>query len=126
MSAPATPVVLVVDDDLDFLDTMTHQLGVRGFRVLTAPDSESAMTVCEQEGDAIDVLIADLSLPGDLNGSLARRVSAAYPTVKIVYATGVPRHIAVATGLVPPTAPYLEKPVSADILSGLMRSLIRR
>lgn len=81
------------------------------------------MTICEQQGADINVLIADLSLPGDLNGDLARRITDAHPHIKTVFATGVPRHIALATGLVPPDAPYFQKPVSADALAGLLRSL---
>nr|WP_221382456.1 response regulator [Actinoplanes polyasparticus] len=118
------PVVLLVDDDPDVRAVMTHTLDTRGFRVLTARDAQAAMTICEQHGSTINVLIADLSLPGDLTGNLARRVTAAYPHIKTVFATGIPRHIALATRLVPPDAPYLEKPVSADVLANLMRSLL--
>ena len=118
------PVVLVVDDDADVQEIMTHMLNVRGFRVLTAADPDTALEVCRSQGGLIDVLIADLSLPGDKDGRLARRVAAEFPDIKIVFATGIPRHIALSSGLVQPDAPYLEKPVSADVLTSLMRSML--
>lgn len=118
------PVVLVVDDDADVQEIMAHMLDVRGFRVLTAADPESALAVCRAQGGRIDVLIADLSLPGDKDGRLARQVAAEYPQIRIVFATGIPRHIALSSGLVQPDAPYLEKPVSADVLTSLMRSML--
>ena len=118
------PVVLVVDDDADVQEIMTHMLNVRGFRVLTAADPDTALEVCRSQGGLVDVLIADLSLPGDKDGRLARRVAAEFPDIKIVFATGIPRHIALSSGLVQPDAPYLEKPVSADVLTSLMRSML--
>ncbi|WP_250007839.1 response regulator [Actinoplanes sp. M2I2] len=117
-------MVLAVDDDPDVLATISHMLHTRGFRVLTALDTETALTVCQQEGGAIDVLLADLSLPGDLSGRLAQRVSSEFPSIKIIYVTGVPRFVALGSGLVRPDAPYLEKPVNPDALTGLIRRLL--
>lgn len=71
--------VLMVDDDADVLETTAHMLAARGFRVFTAPDQESAMQVCREQEGRIDALIADLSLPGDSRGDLARAISAVYP-----------------------------------------------
>ncbi|GAB2585076.1 hypothetical protein Aab01nite_53330 [Paractinoplanes abujensis] len=114
--------MLVVDDDHDFLDMVSHTLTVRGFDVETASDSDEAMTVCRQRAGGIHVLLADLSLPGDLSGGLARRVAAEYPDVQTIFVTGVPRYIALGGGLVTPDAPYLEKPISPDVLTSLIRS----
>ena len=118
------PIVLVVDDDEDVQETMAHMLDVRGFRVLTAADSESALEICRQQGGRVDVLIADLSLPGDKGGRLGRRVATEFPHIKIIFATGIPRYMALSTGLVAPDAPYLEKPINPDVLATLMRGML--
>ena len=118
------PVVLVVDDDADVQEIMTHMLNVRGFRVLTAADPDTALEVCRSQGGLIDVLIADLSLPGDKDGRLARREAAEFSDIKMAVATVIPRHIALSSGLVQPEAPYLEKPVSAAVLTSLRRSML--
>ncbi|MEV4346359.1 response regulator [Actinoplanes sp. NPDC049596] len=127
MSTPpwsSKPVVLVVDDEPDIRETMTLMLQSRGFDVVTAAGPDEAMTICQQRDGRIDALVADLSLPGDLNGDLARRVTAAYPHVKVLFATGVPRNIALATGLVDPAAPYLQKPVDAHTLAASLHGLL--
>ena len=127
MSTPAAssgPVVLVVDDDLDFLATVHYMLEQRGFQVLTASDADAALAICRDRGGAVDVVLADLSLPGDLSGTLAPRIAADHPDIKVIFVTGVPRYIAVASGLVRPDAPYLEKPVNPDVLSGQIRSVL--
>ncbi|MFI7599992.1 response regulator [Actinoplanes sp. NPDC049681] len=116
--------VLMVDDDADVLDTTAHMLATRGFRVFTAPDQESALRVCREQEGRIDALIADLSLPGDSRGDLARAVSTEYPAMHVIYISGIPRHVALAQGLVRPDAPYLEKPAQPDVLASVLQSLL--
>jgi DNA-binding NtrC family response regulator len=121
---PSGPRVLVVDDDADVAETMAYMLQKRGFRVLTAANAATAVEICREQGTAIDALVADLSLPDDLQGDFARRIAALHPHIKVVFVTGIPRHIAVTMGLVPPQAPYVEKPADMDMLSGLIRSML--
>lgn len=116
--------VLMVDDDADVLETMAHMLAARGFRVLTALDQESALQVCREQQGRIDALIADLSLPGDSRGDLARAISAVYPRMHVIYISGIPRHVALAQGLVRPDAPYLEKPAQPSVLASVLQSLL--
>jgi CheY-like chemotaxis protein len=120
----AQPLVLVVDDDLDVLDTMAYMLGDRGFRVITASSKIEALALCQQNLGGIDALVADLSLPGDVPGGLAKAVAETYPAIRIIYASGIPRHVALTQGLVRPDAPYLSKPVTADVLASQLISLL--
>jgi CheY-like chemotaxis protein len=121
---PGRPVILVVDDDEDVRDTTSLILGSRGFDVLVAASTTEAMQVCDAQGGRVDVLIADLSLPGEGTGELASSVNAAYPAIRIIYATGVPRHVAMNLGLVQPGVPYLEKPLSGDVLVNVLQSVL--
>ena len=125
LSTQNLPLVLVVDDDPDVLDMLSHVLRARRFRVLTAADTDTALLLCQEHDGRIDALVADLSMPGDLQGRLAREVAAAYPGITIVFCTGIPRYIAVATGLVRPDATYLDKPVNPDVLEGTLRTALK-
>jgi DNA-binding response OmpR family regulator len=120
------PLVLLVDDDPDVLATLAYMLGSRGFQVLTAGDPAAAMAICRSRPGAVDALVADLSLPGEVPGALARMVAAEFPGVAIVYVSGIPRQIALSQGLVRPDAPYLEKPVEADVLASTVRNRLLR
>ncbi|MFI5495039.1 response regulator [Actinoplanes sp. NPDC051859] len=126
MTSPLSnaPGVLVVDDDPDILDTTAHMLKVRGFRVHTALDSASAMEICHAQQGKIDVLVADLSMPGDSRGDLARDVTAAYPKIQVVYVSAIPRHVALSQGLVRPEAPYLQKPAQPNVLANLVQGVL--
>ena len=105
---------------------MAFTLEQRGFQVLPAPDHRTATTICQELQGQIDILIADLSLPGEVTGGFARWMASVYPSTKIVYVSGIPRHVALSTGLVQPGAPYLEKPVHPDVLASTLQSLLPR
>jgi CheY-like chemotaxis protein len=117
------PMILVVEDDVDVLDATAHGLTARGFEVLTATNGAAAIDICHEYQARIEAVVADLSLPGD-HGGAARRIAAGFPHLKMVYASGIPRHVALSTGLVQPEAPYLEKPVDPDLLARVLRGSI--
>jgi DNA-binding NtrC family response regulator len=119
------PMILVVDDDHDVLQTTALMLRARDFEVLTASSGAEAMEICRRYPDQIDAVIADLSIPGD-SSNYTQAIAEAFPDIRLIYATGIPRHIALTTGMVQPGAPYLEKPVSPDMLESLIRGQITK
>jgi DNA-binding NtrC family response regulator len=116
----AQPMVLVVDDDPDVLQTTALMLRKRDFEVLTAHNGRDAMSLCDRYAEQIDAVVADLSIPGD-RSNYHQAIATERPSIKLIYATGIPRHIALSSGLVRPEVPYLEKPVSPDTLENLIR-----
>lgn len=65
MNEPNGPLVLVVDDDSRSRELMRLVLGHAGYRVLTAPDADSALGVLQIERPVL--LLADFRMPG-MNG----------------------------------------------------------
>ncbi|MFD0521265.1 response regulator [Paractinoplanes durhamensis] len=109
-----------MDDDVDILELTAHALSTRGFAVRGVSSGTEAVDVVRREQGHVDLLVADLSLPGDTS-RYTQTIAAEFPGVKIVYATGIPRHIALSTGLVPANAPYLQKPVDSDLMANVLR-----
>ena len=66
--------VLVVDDDADTRDLVTAVLGQSGAEVLTAASAEEALDTLARARP--DVLVSDLSMPGDDGYALLERVRA--------------------------------------------------
>jgi len=62
--------LLLVDDDLDFLDLFVKAAKVRGmdksFRILTADSAEAALKILTQE--EVDVVVSDVQMPGPMDG----------------------------------------------------------
>lgn len=54
--------VLIVDDELDFLDSLSKRMELRGYKVSKAPDGIKALELVEK--NSFDVVILDLKMPG--------------------------------------------------------------
>lgn len=54
--------LLIVDDELDFLETITKRMELRGFDVSKAPDGLYALELIEN--NKFDVVVLDLKMPG--------------------------------------------------------------
>lgn len=54
--------VLLVDDELDFLDPMAYWLKAKGYQILTATSGEQALDVLKQQ--VVDVVFLDINMAG--------------------------------------------------------------
>jgi two-component system, cell cycle sensor histidine kinase and response regulator CckA len=80
-------VLLVVDDDANAAELERAILEPVGYLVLRASSGAYAIALIEA-GTAIDLLIADLSMP-DLDGAeMVRRIRTTQPRLKVLYVTG--------------------------------------
>jgi CheY-like chemotaxis protein len=108
--------ILVVDDDPDVRDYATSVLEEFGYRVLSAADGETALSLLENHG-AVDVLFTDVVMPG-LNGfEVARRAVARLPRLKVLFASGY------ATDLTP-AGRLLKKPYRPQQLTKEIAALL--
>ena|SRR5689334_8697229 len=80
--------VLIVDDEPDFLLTMTSALGRKGFDVKTAANSAEAVKLIGSQ--AFDFAVVDLKI-GEENGvELVREIKRLRPKIHAVMVTGYP------------------------------------
>ena len=86
--APVPPLrVMAVDDDSLVLMNTVLMLEDLGHMVLEANSAEEALRLLDQ-GPLPDILITDHAMPHMTGAELAKQVSAKYPSVKVVLATG--------------------------------------
>ena len=101
--------VLLVDDEQDFLETLSSRLEMRGLKVSAVTSGEQAIAEAkEQEYDAI---VVDLSMPGIDGLETLKRIKANTPNAEIIMLTG---HGSVASGVEAMklgAGDFLQKPV---------------
>ena len=101
--------VLLVDDEQDFLETLSSRLEMRGLKVSAVTSGEQAIAEArEQEYDAI---VVDLSMPGIDGLETLKRIKANNPNAEIIMLTG---HGSVASGVEAMklgAGDFLQKPV---------------
>ncbi len=77
--------ILVIDDEVDFLQTLNSFFSLRGYQMLTATSAEKALRVIAQDMPAL--AFVDIKLPG-INGiELIKIIKSQYPAIKIFVIT---------------------------------------
>jgi CheY-like chemotaxis protein len=105
------PVVLVADDESSIRTIARQYLEGDGYDVLEAADGHAAVAVVEGSA-AIDLLIADLVMPGMPGEELARRARLARPDLKILYVSGMIDRLLDKRQVLWEGEAFLEKPFS--------------
>ncbi len=82
--------VLVVDDEEDARELIGRALQDRGAHITLAANSRDAFQILQR--DDIDVLLADIAMPGDDGYSLIRRIRSAGATLSSIPAGAVTAH----------------------------------
>jgi CheY-like chemotaxis protein len=117
------PQILVVDDTPDVLEITSAILEEEGYAIVRANDGSEAVEIL-RDGHAIDLMLTDIVMPGELHGfELARRAKALRPDIKIAYITGYSSLIPDGIGDI--FGPILRKPIRANELVDQIRLLLR-
>ena len=78
-------LVLVVDDELHMCDVMERILKQEGYKVITAPDGETALRLIKETEP--DVILLDLMMPGIDGREICHRVREFPTKTQIIYFT---------------------------------------
>jgi len=107
--------ILLVEDDKSVRWVAQSMLLQRGYTVLCAGDGNEALKIARRHRDHIDLLIADLVIPGMNGAQLAKRLRALQPNLHVLFMSGVMQED-MAPGTIPSEAGFLAKPFSAQAL----------
>ncbi|UAW98510.1 PAS domain S-box protein [Halopseudomonas nanhaiensis] len=117
--------VLVVEDEPVVQALVVEVLSDLGYRTLQAADGAAGLAVMHS-GQAIDLLITDMGLPG-LNGrELAERARELRPELKVLFITGYAENATQASGFLEPGSDMLTKPFSIEAFAQRVREVTDR
>nr|WP_252381144.1 response regulator [Desulfovulcanus ferrireducens] len=106
--------ILIVDDEKDFLDTLTKRLRRRNFDVQGVTSGEQALEYLTN--DPMDIVILDVKMPGMDGISVLREIKRCFPLVEVFMLTGHASLEAAVEGMKLGAFDYLLKPVGLDEL----------
>jgi two-component system response regulator HydG len=116
--------LLLVDDDLEFVRSITPGLERRGVRVSAASDGVKAIESIRSR--RFDVALVDVVMPGIDGLTLLDRLKEEDPSLQVVILTGNPRVDDVRRGLKAGALDYLTKPQTVEDLYQVLRSARNR
>lgn len=107
--------VLLVDDEINFVKTLSARLKMRDLRVITSTCSEDVVAkIAKQEYDAI---VMDISSPDNIDGlETTKRIKKINPTIPIIALTPYGSIETCAKALKIGASDFLEKPVQVGKL----------
>jgi two-component system, OmpR family, response regulator CpxR len=112
--------VLLVDDEREFVQTLSERLMMRDMGSAVAYDGESALQMVSE--DEPEVMILDLKMPGIDGIEVLRKVKATRPEIEVIILTGhgseVDRELCMNLG----AFAYLQKPVNIEQLSNTLKA----
>lgn len=120
----APPRFLLVDDEKEYIQTLSERLNTRDLESAIAYDGEEALSYMEK--DEPDVMVLDLKMPGVDGIEVLRKVKKERPHVEVIILTGhgskKDRELVMELG----AFAYLEKPVDIDVLTKTMREAYKK
>lgn len=106
--------LMLVDDEVDFLESMTRPLQRRGYSILTATSGEECLRRLADE--LVHVVILDVKMPGMDGVETLRRIKQQFPMVEVIMLTGHGTVESAVEGLKAGSTDYLMKPADVDDL----------
>ena len=110
--------LLLVDDETAFLEAMSRRLNKRDFKIFTATSGIEALEVLGENGEAIEVVILDVKMPGMDGVETLAEIKRKFPLIEVIMLTG---HAIVASaidGMKQGAYDYLMKPCDMNVLVG--------
>ncbi len=118
------PKILLVDDEKEFVHTLSERLRTRDLESAIAYDGEQALDMLKE--DVPDVMVLDLMMPGIDGIEVLRRIKRDHPRVEVIILTGhgSKREEELADEL--GAFAYLNKPVDVDRLAQVMKAAYKK
>jgi len=117
-----TETILIVEDERDLREIVTHTLIHHGYRVFQAANGNDALAIWREQKNNIDLVFTDIIMPGGLNGSeLADKLWVEKPDLKIIFTTGYGANALGPDCKLDLTTNYLPKPYLPQSLVRLVR-----
>ena len=127
VSSLIPPSVLLVDDEVSFVETLAKRITKRGLKVDTAFSGEEALGKLNQGGaSTTDVVILDVKMPGMDGLETLEAIKRGHPNIEIIMLTGHATVENAIEGMKGGAYDYLMKPCEMDLLIMKIDSAVRK
>lgn len=116
--------VLVVDDIEEVGRLVSRILTQEGYRVLVTQDTEEARRLCAEHPEPIDLLIADVLMPGHSGPALADYARSRRPRIRVCFISAYDRGLLLDRVSLDENLPFLLKPFTAEELLQKVREVL--
>ncbi len=119
-----TETILFVEDHESIRRMAARALKRLGYSVVTARDGADALQRLSQLTGRLDLLVTDVAMPGMSGGTLAEKVRAARPYVKVIFASGFAGDAELVSEVQATNGTIVRKPYTPDGLARTIRQVL--
>jgi two-component system, cell cycle sensor histidine kinase and response regulator CckA len=119
-----TERLLVVEDDDAVRGFGVRVLTGMGYQVVEARSPGEALQYCRDNKGGIDLILADVVLPGMSGSDLVNRIREFSPSTRVLYVTGFDAALAIQHGVDPARDVVVMKPFSQELLAAKVRQVL--
>lgn len=116
--------ILLVEDEQALRMATSEFLGLKGYHVLTAEDTDHALEIAQTHEGKIDLLLTDLVMPRRSGAHLARAIVSHRPKIAVIYMSGFAESNVKQD--LEPLSILLQKPFSLMALATTIRKVLDR
>ncbi|NDV18313.1 response regulator [Pseudodesulfovibrio sp. JC047] len=111
--------VLLIDDEVEFLETLSERMKLRGMDVSTAETAGNAVTALDS--NEYDAIVLDLQMP-DMNGiDMLKVIKKSHPEMQVILLTGQATLEAGIQAMKLGAMDFMEKPADIESLTEKIR-----
>jgi len=115
--------ILLVDDEVEFVNTLSNRLGLRGIHTDVVHDGEEALAYIGNH--KVDVMVLDLKMPIMGGMEVLRKLYKTHPNIQVVILTGHGTESSAKEARQLEAFDYLHKPVDIEVLVDRIRGAYR-
>ena len=119
------PFVMLVDDEVPFVETMVKRLAKRDLNVISAFSGQEALEILDYQRN-VDVVILDVKMPGMDGIETLKIMKSAYPLTEVVMLTAHATVESAIEGMKWGAFDYLMKPCDMQLLMGKVNEAARK
>ena len=118
--------ILLAEDEQGVRAFLEMALRRAGHRVIATPSGTEALTIAERSPDPIDLLIADVVMPGLSGPEVADRLKHRHPSMQTLFLSGYSSHSALPERVTADPGAFLQKPFTVEALLAKVRERLSR
>ena len=120
-----TSKVLLVDDEIPFLKTLSKRLAKRELHIVAAFSGQEALDQLDKNFD-IQIVVLDIKMPGMDGLKTLEEIKRHYPSVEVIILTGHSTIDSAIKGMRLGAFDYLVKPCDIDLLISKIEEAVAR
>lgn len=119
------PLIMLVDDEVTFIETMAKRLIRRDIEILKAYSGEEGLTILEKNQN-LDVIVLDVKMPQMDGLEMLKKVKESYPLIEVIMLTGHATIESGINGMKLGAFDFLTKPCDVEELASKVKDAVKK